>query len=520
MDSLAQIIIKKAVEEDVRTAEEFLKVKKQVHKENKGFKFPTNISLLKAYKELTKKGEFKEDLTLEELLKTKKMRSLSGVSIITVLTKPYPCPGKCIYCPNEKGVPKSYLKDEPAVMRAILCSWNPKRQVQARLKSLKNQGHAIDKIELIVIGGTFSYLPKNYQESYIKSCIDALNGKISKDLIEAQKLNEKSKHRLVGLTLETRPDYINKKEVGWFRYLGATRVELGIQSLDDKILRLNRRGHLVKETVLATKLLKNTGFKVCYHMMPNLYGSDLNKDFKMFQKLFEKEDFRPDYLKIYPCMVIKGTELFEIFRKSEYKSYSDLELFNLLKKIKQIIPYYVRLKRLVRDIPAQTIVSGSKLSNLRQILEDDKNKNDWACKCIRCREVKGEKPKNGIKLWREDYKASGGKEVFLSFENKDRSQLYSLLRLRITNNQFLPELKKAVLIRELHTYGQEIPVGEKEKFSSQHKGLGKKLIEEAEKIAREEFSLKKIAVISGVGVRDYYRKLGYKLAGTYMVKHI
>lgn len=519
-DSLSYKIIKEASKEEVKTREDLFKVKRKVHKENKASKFPTNISLLEAYRDLVKKGELKKSAELQDLLITKRMRSLSGVSVITVLTKPYPCPGKCIYCPTETGVPKSYLSNEPAVMRAILCKYDPKKQVEVRLKSLEKQGHPTEKIELIVIGGTFSYLKKEYQEEFIKECLEGLNEVKSKDLIDAQKKNETSKHRMVGLTLETRPDYIDKKEVEWFRKLGATRVELGVQSLDNEVLDKVKRGHSVEETGIATKLLKDAGFKICYHMMPNLPGSDVDKDKKMFKELFSSSHFKPDYIKIYPCMVIKGTGLYKIWKDGKYRSYTDEELMGLVKDVKKNVPYYVRIKRVIRDIPAVSISSGSVTSNLRQILEDSKKRDGWKCKCIRCREIKDQDRGKEILLFREDYDASEGKEIFLSFEDKERGKLYSLLRLRITKDQTLDEIKDSALVREVHTYGKEIKVGEKGNNASQHKGLGQKLIKEAEKIAKEEYGFKKIAIISGVGVRKYYESLGYVLNGTYMVKEL
>ena len=465
--------------------------------------------------------EIEKNEKIERLLVTKKMRSMSGVSIITILTKDYPCPGKCIYCPQEKGVPKSYLSNEPAVMRAILNEYDPARQVLSRIESLKKQGHPVDKVELIVIGGTFSCLPHDYQESYIKACLDAMNGFESKALDEAKTANEKAEHRCVGLTLETRPDYINEKEVEWFRYLGATRVELGVQALDDKILAINLRGHKVSETINATRLLKDAGFKVCWHLMPNLYGSNVEKDKKMFREVFSNPDFRPDYIKIYPCMVIKGAPLYDLWKEGKYTSYSNEELLEVIKNIKSHVPYWVRILRTIRDIPSVSIESGSKTSNLRQVVQREMKMENLSCKCIRCREV-GSANKNNIdgkdkKLFVEEYESSGGKEIFLSFESADRKVIYSLLRLRLTSNQFLYEIKDCALIREVHTYGQQAEIGEE--GDTQHRGMGKKLILEAERIVKEN-GFRKIAVISGIGVRDYYRKQNYKLIGEYMVKEL
>lgn len=502
-------------------------------------------------------GEIEPNEGIEKLLITKKMRSLSGVSVITVLTKPYPCPGKCIYCPTEVDVPKSYLSDEPAVMRAILNKYDAKSQVVTRLKSLSAQGHPVDKVELIIIGGTFSFLPRDYQENFVKECFDALNGDKSKNLSDAKIKNETAKSRCVGLTLETRPDYIDEAEVEWFRYLGATRVELGVQTVFDDILKANDRGEKVADTVKATRLLKNAGFKICYHLMPNLYGSILERDREMFRIVFEDDRFRPDYIKIYPCMVIAGTTLHRLWQEGKYKSYTDVELKDLIKYVKTIVPYWVRIMRTIRDIPAPNIASGSILSNMRQIVHAEMIEEGLTCRCIRCREVgagpgsdpkqprlaggrvgpfetrngeslkgshlatqgttlSGKRNEEGV-LYTEKYDASDGIEYFLSYESEDRETLYSLLRLR------LPEARSSMLeadtaiIREVHTYGQQIEVGES--GNTQHKGYGKKLIIEAERIAKEN-GCDKIVVISGVGVRDYYRKFGYKLEGEYMIKDL
>jgi elongator complex protein 3 len=305
--SLEEEIISKLIEQKSTTRQDFRKVVGEVYKSRKSSGYLSNINLRSVYDEMVENGELEPNNGIESLLVTKKMRSLSGVSVITVLTKPYPCPGQCIYCPTQENVPKSYLADEPAVMRAILNKYDALNQVKTRLTSLSKQGHPIDKIELIVIGGTFNYLPKDYQEEFVKECFDALNGFVSTNLSEAKLANEKAKSKCVGLTLETRPDFVTPEEAAWFRYLGATRVEMGVQSIFDDVLEKNARGHKVAETVEATKLLKNAGFKITYHLMPNLYGSDLDKDKKMFREVFQNSDFKPDYIKIYPCMVMANT---------------------------------------------------------------------------------------------------------------------------------------------------------------------------------------------------------------------
>ncbi|MDD2732094.1 MAG: tRNA uridine(34) 5-carboxymethylaminomethyl modification radical SAM/GNAT enzyme Elp3 [Candidatus Pacebacteria bacterium] len=488
---------------------------------------PSNIELLKAYHNLVENKRIKTNQRLKELLVKRRIRSLSGVVTVSVLTKPYKCPGKCLYCPNEKGIPKSYLSNEPAVMRAVLNKFDPYSQVKTRIKSLELTGHATDKIELIIIGGTWSYLNKKYQEWFIKKCFEAANNKRSDSLKKVQEMNEKAKHRIIGITVETRPDFIDEKEIKNLRKLGVTRVEIGVQSIYDDVLKLNKRGHKRIKIIKATQLLKDAGFKVCYHIMLNLLGSSPILDKKMFEEIFNNPDFRPDLLKIYPCAILKQAPLYRLYRKGAYKPYDEKQLINLLKEIKKKIPYYVRVQRLIRDIPSQSIIIGpAKISNMRQILKQARGKENWHCKCIRCREVKESydpKTINTLKLFREDYNASGAKEIFLSYEDKSREKLYSLLRLRIPlkdkENPF-SVLKSSAIIREVHTYGRLNPIGHTLSKSPQHKGFGKKLIEKAEKIAKEEFGLNKIAVISGIGVRGYYRKLGYTLKDSYMVKRM
>lgn len=500
-----------------------------------GSSCPTNIELLGTYKKMVAAGKIKRSETIEKLLTTKEIRTSSGVAVIAVLTKPYPCPGSCVYCPSEKNMPKSYLSNEPAVMRAVLTEFDPFRQVSARIKSLDITGHDTDKIELIVMGGTFSYLPKKYKEWFIRECFRACNeyksknqGKKAKikenNLVKLQKRNERSKHRIVGLTLETRPDYVNEEEIKEMRKLGATRVELGVQNVYDDILELNKRGHGRKEIIRATKLLKEAGFKVSYHIMPNLPGSTPKKDLQMFRELFSNPDFQPDLLKIYPCVIVKNAKIHKWWQKGKYEPYSGKKLISLLCEIKRNIPRYVRISRVVRDIPSTSIVAGNKISNLRQLIEKTSLSEGWECKCIRCREVRTNYKKNSeLKLFREDYEASEGKEIFLSIEDKKRKHLYSMLRLRINGQETSPlcsALKDSAIIREIHTYGKLVSLESKDCRSPQHTGLGKELIERAETVAKKEFGLKKIAVISGIGARDYYKKLGYRLNNGYMIKYL
>jgi len=466
---------------------------------------PANIDLLKTYHKELKNKSVKKTAKLEKLLCVRPIRSLSGIVNISVLTKPYACPGKCLYCPQEKNIPKSYLSGEPAVERAKKLKYDPYLQVKKRIEMLEQEGHPTDKIELRIVGATWSCYPEKYQQWFVKRCFDACNKKANKP----QSFNEKTKHRMVGLSIETRPDFITPAEIQRLRNFGVTMVELGVQTIYDDVLRLNQRGHGIKETIKATKLLKDAGFKVLYQMMPNLPGSSLSRDLKMFKELFANPEFQPDLLKIYPCALLKEAPLYKLQKKIKYKSYEDKQLIKLIKDIKKTVPVYVRIQRIVRDIP------GYKIPNLRQLLSEKSKKEGWQCKCIRCREIKTDyNPNEKLHLSRRNYKASLGKEIFLSFEDKN-NRLYSLLRLRITP-------QNTAFVRELHTYGQLRPINVKglTKDSPQHKGLGKKLVKEAETITKKEFKFDKIAVISAVGTRGYFRKLGYKLEKTYMVKNL
>jgi len=554
---IPEVIIKHLLKNKIKTQADLATFKRKVGKKYR-ILCPSNVDLLEIYHKLVGKKRIEPLKNIEKLLRTRPIRSLSGIVNVSVLTKPYPCPGKCIYCPSQKGIPKSYLKGEPAVQRAILTNFNPYLQVQTRLKSLEKTGHPIDKIELRIIGGTWSYYPKQYQTWFVKRCFKAANEyeknekcKMKNEKLQfkiqnletEQKLNEKAKCRIIGITVETRPDYVDFKEIERMRNLGITGVELGVQSIYDDILKLNKRGHNIKSTIKATRLLKDAGFKVSYQMMPNLPGSDFKRDIKMFQELFSNPDFRPDFLKIYPLALVKEAPLYRQYKKGKIKVYSHKDLIKLLIEIKREIPFWCRIQRIIRDIPSKDIVAGGvKISNLREVVQKEMREKGLKCKCIRCREVRDRDSPVGtvpekLYLFREDYPASGGKEIFLSFEsikadkrrlstpiNADR-KLYALLRLRIPSQFFQKKkhsfkiLDDAAIIREVHTYGQMVPVGEKS-LSPQHRGLGKKLIKIAEGITKKEFGVKKIAVISGIGVRNYWRNLGYKLKDTYMIKQL
>lgn len=509
-----------------------------------GVKMLTSAELIKVYRELLGKKIIERNADFERLLRKRSVRTLSGIAPVAVLTKPYPCPGKCAYCPTEKDVPQSYLSNEPAVMRAIRCGYDPYVQVQDRLRALIANGHEPTKIELIVIGGTWSHLPKKYKYWYIANCFKAANDlktppqpspireegdsrkiitaetrkvlsikktKVNLEtLLLEQRRNEKAKYKIIGLTLETRPDYINEKELHEMREFGCTRVELGVQALDDEILKLNKRGHGVKEVADATCLLKQFGFKVTYHIMPGLPGSTPEKDFKMFSLLFSDKRFQPDQIKFYPTVVTKGSLLYRWWKQGKYIPYTEEVLRKLIIKCKKVIPEYVRVIRLIRDIPGESIVAGNVITNLRQIMQ----KEGMTCRCIRCRECQREEKIDFKKavLDIKEYESADGVELFLQYLSENTGNLLGFCRLRLPNDK-----AKSAMIRELHVYGELTSIGDEAQV--QHSGLGRRLMAEAESITRKK-GFKEISVISGVGVRPYYRFLKYKLKNTYMIKRL
>jgi elongator complex protein 3 len=530
MNSLYQKIVQELIKKPYKNRDTFESAKKKLCGKNK-IEPVMNSVLIKAYRKLLQKGLIKKNLNFENLTIARATRTISGVTPVTVLTKPYQCPGKCIYCPHEKNMPVSYLSNEPAAQRAKGLNFNPYQQVQYRIKALETNGHVVDKIELLVLGGSWNAYTRSYQDNFIAKCFQAANDypqnkeKVKTTLEKELKKNEKTKYRIIGETLETRPDLVNKKEIIAMREQGCTRIQLGVQHTDDQILQKIKRGHTQKEIIEATKLCKQAGIKVDYHLMPDLPFSTPAKDFKMFEKVFFTPDYQPDQIKIYPCVVTKEAQtLYKLFKDKKYTPYTKKQLLDLLIKIKiKTIPYYVRINRLIRDIPSESIVAGNRITNLRQSVQLELKKKNIQCKCIRCREIKDQEIKlSDAKLFIEKYKASDGIEYFISYENKERNKLYAFLRLRFNNSQdnFISELNNSSIVREIHAYGKLVAHGKsKSKSSAQHMGFGKKLMIEAEKLSKKN-KYSKIAVISGIGVREYYRKLGYKLEGTYMTKKI
>ncbi|HOA69882.1 MAG TPA: tRNA uridine(34) 5-carboxymethylaminomethyl modification radical SAM/GNAT enzyme Elp3 [Methanosarcina thermophila] len=531
-------ILERVLAGEIKDESQLNKVKKEVSKHYHLASLPRNGDIIT-------KGTTEEQAIIKEFLKRKPVRTISGVAVIAVMTSPAPCPhGVCLPCPGGPNSafksPQSYMGREPAAMRAIQHEFDPYAQVKSRLSQLKEIGHDVEKVELIVMGGTFSARNLDYQEWFIKRCLEAMNDFTTKEwrknawkigksipyipLEKVQKANEKADIRNVGITFETRPDWAAEEHVDEFLKLGGTKVELGVQSVYDFVLTRMQRGHGVAEVVRANQILRDSAFKVGFHMMPHLPGSDSKLDLRGFKKLFEDSRFRPDYLKIYPTLVTEGTPLYKLWEAGDYEALSDEEAAELIADVKGILPKWVRLQRIQRDIPAHQIFAGVRKSNLRQLAEEKLREKGGKCRCIRCREVghtglRGRKVnEKDIELTVETYEACGGIEHFIAFEDLAADVLIGFTRLRFPFAPYRPELQEAALIRELHVYGSMVPVGKGAKQTDwQHRGYGKELLEQAENIAREN-GYEKLAIISGIGAREYYRKFGYTLDNVYMSK--
>ncbi len=461
-----------------------------------------------------------------DLLRKRKVRTISGVSPLAIMCNAG-CPhGRCAYCPRGENAAQSYTGKEPAALRAIQNDYDPFGQTASRIKQLEAIGHRAEKCELIIMGGTFNAQPKKKQEEFMRRALDAMNGKKAETLQEALKLNEKASHRAIGITFETRPDWCKEKEVDELLRMGATRVELGVQTLSDEVYRRVHRGHTVADVAKATQVCKDSALKVLYHMMPGLL-SDEKKDVEMFRQLFSDGRFMPDMLKIYPFMVMPGTEMFEWWKKGEITPYSSEEAAKVMAEATKFIPRWCRIMRVQRDIPVYLIAAGVKNSNLREMIDAELRRDGKACACIRCRELglkmhkeKLEPDWKSVRMNRIDYDASGGKEIFLSFDEMKHDALVGFLRLRIPNKPHRPEIDgRTALVRELHVYGEALGIGEEAKGKKlQHRKFGEKLLAEAERVALEEFDKGKLLVMAGVGVKPYYRKLGYRDDGVYVSK--
>jgi elongator complex protein 3 len=468
-------------------------------------------------------------LRTQSFFSIKPSRAFSGVQNIAIMVKPHPCPGECIYCPSGIGkkTPKSYTGGEPSAMRGLMFGYSAFKQTKNRIEQLDLIGHRAEKIELIIMGGTFPSMSLYYQKNFVKRALDAITEKNNSSFSAAKKAAENSPRRIVGLTIESRPDWCGKKEINHFLDFGATRVELGVQNPDDKIYSLIKRGHSVKAVSDSTKLLKDSAFKVCFHLMPGLPGSSFSKDISNFKKVFSDPSFKPDMVKIYPCLVMPNTKLYDLWKKGEFNPLSSKDAIQLVSKVKEIVPPWVRIMRVQRDIPANLIACGVKKSNLRELVLNEMQKNEKFCNCIRCREAGVQKSLgkkfdlNKFKLSVQEYDASDGTEFFISYESPKKDILAGFCRLRIPANPFRKEITdSSALLRELHVYGEALELGARKNEAVQHKGIGKMLLNEAERIAKDELEKKELIVISGLGVKEYYKKQGYRTKGCYVAKKL
>jgi elongator complex protein 3 len=507
------------------TSEELGRIKIRVAGKHQLASMPSNADIIAVLRA-------REKTRLLPVLRRKATRMISGVTVIAVMTKPYPCPqaDPCAYCPGGPsiGVPQSYTGFEPAAMRGLQNRFDPYMQVKKRIEQLTAIGHKVDKIELIIMGGTFPATPIEYQEWFVQRCLDAITSEKSASLEQAEKNAERARTRNVGITVETRPDWAKEAHVDHMLSMGVTRVELGVQNPDDQVYGLVGRNHTVKDVVEATRIMKDAGLKIVYHMMPGMPGSDREKDLKAFNLIFFNQDFKPDMIKIYPCLVLKGTRAYEWFAQGVYRPYTTEEAASLIVEIKRIVPSYTRIMRVQRDIPAGLIEAGVKRSDLREVVHQKLSEQNLRCRCIRCREVghggEMEKaivdPKN-VKVQTIGYKASHGEETFISAEDPESDLLIGYLRLRIPSQRaHRPEInaEPCSIVRELHVYGPLVPVGKRFDDAWQHKGYGSALLAEAERITKEDHNLKKILVISALGTKQYYMRFGYRYDGAYMSK--
>ncbi len=512
LDELASAILSG----EAGTREELMRLKVRICKKHRASRVPTNHEILQRIPEEMRDG-------VEAVLRNKPVRTMSGVAPVAVMTSPYDCPhGRCVYCPGgvTNNTPQSYTGKEPAALRAEMHGYDPYRQTRARVDQLRAIGHRTDKVDLIIMGGTFTSRPVDYQDWFVKRCFDALNGRESPDLPAAHSANETAGSRCVGLTVETRPDWFGNDQLSHSLALGATKVEFGVQSLDDKVLDGVKRGHHVSEVVDATRRAKDAGLKICYHMMPGLPGSDPKSDLASFRSLFEDERFMPDMLKIYPTLVVKGTGLYTMWEEGRYSPMSLEETVELVAEMKRSVPEWVRILRVQRDIPVQLIEAGVRKSHLRELATAHLRSVGGACRCIRCREI-GHVPTSkeipldaAVEICRTEYAASQGREHFISFELPSVDCLVGYARLRLPGDG-----TDIARVRELHVYGQMVPFDEKERRHWQHRGFGERLLAECERTASEA-GFSKVSVTSGVGAREYYRRLGYSRDGPYMSKPV
>jgi elongator complex protein 3 len=479
--------------------------------------------LVAAYRWLVGEGRRDEDARLLERIRMKPVRTLSGVTPVTVLTKPWPCPGKCIFCPTDVRMPKSYLHDEPGAMRAEQNGFDAFEQAASRIDAFEANGHTAEKIELLVLGGTWSAYPRDYQERFLQRCFDAMNGCDSGSLEEAQATNESALRRNVGLVLETRPDHIDADEIQWMRKLGCTKVQMGAQSLDDRVLKMNRRGHTVAQMRDAMNQLRGAGFKLVLHWMPNLHGATVESDLEDFGRLYSDPALCPDEIKIYSTQLLPNAELYEVWKRGEYRPYEESELLELVLACKQMVPRYCRINRVYRDIPGNNVVEGCRLTNMRQVIQDRMKAEGRRCSCIRCREIRKGATAGSVLIENDlVYETATSTEHFLSFDTAD-DQLAGYLRLSLPHDPGaglgIGVLDGAALVREVHVYGRAQELGARDHDRAQHRGLGTRLMKRAEALASSA-GYDRMSVIASIGTREWYAARGYQLADTYMTRSL
>jgi elongator complex protein 3 len=503
-----------------------------VHFPKDGKGFYSKADLVAGYRHLLAEGDMEADPLLMKRIRMKPMRTQSGVAPVTVLTAPAGCPGKCIFCPDDWRMPKSYIYDEPGAQRAERDGFDPYKQTLGRIRAFESIGHDAAKVELLILGGTWSAYSRDYREWFIQRCFDAMNAAGdpaytgSSSLEEAQQINVTAAHRNVGLVIETRPDWVTPDEIRHLRKLGVTKVQIGVQSLDDEVLTLNKRGHDVAAVRQALGLLRTAGFKLHLHWMPNLYGATPAKDRADFARFFSDEAICPDEMKIYPCSLIADTELYDRWLAGDYQPYTLDELVGLLADVKPSIPPYTRINRLFRDIPAHHIQAGVKVSNLREVVQEELTRRGEKCGCIRCREVKRRRVNaNEVELRVHSYTTDLTQEHFLHFvttaAHEEPGLIAGFLRLSLPLQQgvgsraFLDEIAESALIREVHVYGQALGIGAESDANAQHSGLGTQLIDAAKRISREA-GFHQISVIAATGTRGYYAARGFSQGELYM----
>jgi len=525
LKKLSRKVIEKIEEENIDDKKEVEQIKKDFCSELSFNGMPKNSDILKFAEEDEKRAQ--------QTLKTKPMRTISGIANIAIMARPAPCGGGCIYCPKGKDAPQSYTGKEPATRRAIRNEYDPYDQVNDRLGQYEKNGHSIDKSKLIIMGGTFPFQDPDYQKEFLKEAFngfntypdDSENEKVD-TLKEAKEINETAQVRNVGVTFETRPDICETEHIDRILEMGGTRTEMGVQTVFDETHEITNRGHGMDKVIESTKRLKNAGFKVAYHLMLGLPGEGYEEDIEKFKKTFSDADLQPDEIKIYPCEVIQGTELYRQYEEGDFEPITDEEAKERLKKAqKDIIPPHVRVKRVMRDIPSTEVDAGPQLTNMRQMALQDLRDEGERCSCIRCREVGHVKrthdlePKeDNIELIERDYEASGGHEYFQSFEDTEADIILGFTRLRAPSQSFRDEIDDDTLIvRQLKVMGSATDIGSE--GNVQHKGYGTRLMESAEEKAKE-LGRNKVVVISAVGTREYYRKFGYEKEGPYMVKYL